>query len=60
MTLFGSFFVPVNSFALILDRTYVPDPYYEDREGFELVLDMLEDSCQNLLDEILTGQQNAQ
>ena len=27
------------------DRTYVPDPYYEGHEGFELVLDMLEDGC---------------
>ena len=31
------------------DRTYVPDPYYEGAEGFELVLDMLEDGCRNLL-----------
>lgn len=31
------------------DRTYIPDPYYEGREGFELVLDMLEDGCRNLL-----------
>ena len=31
------------------DRTYVPDPYYEGREGFELVLDMLEDGCEGLL-----------
>ncbi len=27
---------------------YVPDPYYEGAEGFELVLDMLEDSCEHL------------
>lgn len=27
---------------------YVPDPYYEGSEGFELVLDLLEDSCDNL------------
>ena len=26
-------------------RTHVPDPYYEGREGFELVLDLLEDGC---------------
>ncbi len=32
---------------------YVPDPYYEGSEGFELVLDLLEDSCGNLLDEIV-------
>ena len=29
---------------------YVPDPYYEGRQGFELVLDLLEDACGNLLD----------
>lgn len=34
---------------------YVPDPYYEGAEGFELVLDLLEDSCAALLDEILAG-----
>ena len=32
---------------------YVPDPYYEGSEGFELVLDLLEDSCENLLDQII-------
>lgn len=31
---------------------YVPDPYYEGSEGFELVLDLLEDACRNLLEEI--------
>jgi protein-tyrosine phosphatase len=29
--------------------TYVPDPYYEGAEGFELVLDMLEEGCEELL-----------
>lgn len=29
---------------------YVPDPYYEGAEGFELVLDMLEEGCDVLLD----------
>lgn len=33
-------------------RTYVPDPYYEGHAGFELVLDMLEDGCEGLLDEL--------
>lgn len=32
---------------------YVPDPYYEGREGFELVLDLLEDGCDGLIDRIL-------
>ena len=27
----------------------VPDPYYGGHEGFELVLDLLEDSCEGLL-----------
>jgi protein-tyrosine phosphatase len=27
---------------------YIPDPYYEGAEGFELVLDLLEDGCRNL------------
>lgn len=31
---------------------YVPDPYYEGREGFELVLDLLESACGKLIEEI--------
>ena len=27
---------------------HVPDPYYEGSEGFELVLDLLQDGCANL------------
>lgn len=34
------------------DRTYVPDPYYEGHEGFELVLDLLEEGCAALLEEV--------
>lgn len=33
---------------------YVPDPYYEGAEGFELVLDLLEDACSNLYNRIMT------
>ena len=29
--------------------SHVPDPYYEGHEGFELVLDMLEDGCNEML-----------
>ena len=32
---------------------HVPDPYYEGSEGFELVLDLLQDACDNLLDRII-------
>lgn len=34
------------------DYTYVPDPYYEGHEGFEIVLDLLEEACSNLLNEL--------
>lgn len=34
------------------DRTCVPDPYYEGHEGFERVLDLLEDGCEGLLDSL--------
>jgi protein-tyrosine phosphatase len=30
----------------------VPDPYYGGTEGFRLVMDLLEDGCRNLLDEL--------
>ncbi len=39
-------------FTRFPDWSYVPDPYYEGHEGFELVLDMLEDACHTLLQEI--------
>lgn len=32
----------------------VPDPYYGGAEGFERVLDMVEEACRGLLDEIKT------
>jgi protein-tyrosine phosphatase len=34
------------------DATHVPDPYYEGAEGFEKVLDLLEDACSGLLEKI--------
>ena len=36
--------------------SYVPDPYYEGREGFELVLDLLEDGCANILNKVQNKQ----
>ena len=32
--------------------SYIPDPYYMGTEGFTLVLDLLEEACQNLFDAI--------
>jgi protein-tyrosine phosphatase len=31
---------------------HVPDPYYGGSNGFELVLDLLEDACDGLLEEL--------
>ncbi len=31
-------------------HNHVPDPYYSGAEGFELVLDILEDACEGLLE----------
>ena len=31
---------------------HVPDPYYEGDDGFELVLDLLDDACQNLYNDL--------
>lgn len=42
----ASFFNPDNRWD------YVPDPYYEGSEGFELVLDLLQEGCRNLFDQL--------
>ena len=45
--------VPMISFVKCATRyDHVPDPYYEGSEGFELVLDLLEDGCRNLYNTI--------
>ena len=31
------------------EATHIPDPYYGGADGFELVLDLLEDACEGLL-----------
>ena len=40
------------------DANHVPDPYYEGAEGFEKVLDLLEDACGGLLASIRDGQKS--
>ncbi|KDP34708.1 hypothetical protein JCGZ_10913 [Jatropha curcas] len=42
------------SFCKKHNETEVPDPYYGGPQGFEKVLDILEDACDSLLDSILT------
>ena len=43
---------PMLSYAKRFNETEVPDPYYGGEAGFEHVLDLLEDACSNLLDEL--------
>ena len=43
---------PMLSYARRFNETEVPDPYYGGDAGFEHVLDLLEDACANLLDEL--------
>jgi protein-tyrosine phosphatase len=40
---------PLLSFCRIHSLQEVPDPYYKEDEGFEHVLDLLEDACTELL-----------
>lgn len=40
-------------FARGRDYSEVPDPYYGDGEGFELVLDLIEDASEGLLQHIM-------
>lgn len=41
--------VKMTDFASDSKHTVVPDPYYGGAEGFELVLDLLEDACSGLI-----------
>ena len=36
-------------------QTTVPDPYYGNDSDFEFVIELLEDACEGLIDEILTN-----
>ena len=42
----------MTDFAKEWNYNEIPDPYYGGEEGFELVLDLLEDSCGGLLEEL--------
>ena len=43
---------PMLSYSRRFNETEVPDPYYGGEAGFEHVLDLLEDACSTLLDEL--------
>lgn len=40
-------------FCRIYHYNEVPDPYYGGEEGFELVLDLLEDACEGLTNQLI-------
>jgi len=42
----------ITDFAKLCTYDHIPDPYYSGAAGFELVLDLLEDSMEGLLEEI--------
>ncbi|MGB0976507.1 MAG: low molecular weight protein-tyrosine-phosphatase [Prolixibacteraceae bacterium] len=42
----------MTDFGVVYDYDTVPDPYYGGEEGFELVLDILDDTCKGLLDHL--------
>lgn len=44
------------SFLKTYKISYIPDPYYMGAEGFALVLDLLEEGCQNLYDAIIKAE----
>jgi len=43
----------LTAYARHHDVTEVPDPYYGEDDGFEYVLDLLEDACEGLLDHVI-------
>jgi protein-tyrosine phosphatase len=43
---------PLVSFCQNHSVTEVPDPYYREEDGFELVLDLIEDACAQLLKQL--------
>ena len=45
----------MSEFLKLRKMSYIPDPYYMGAEGFSLVLDLLEDGCQNLYDELVNN-----
>lgn len=47
---YDSKIVMMTDYAQRMDYKEVPDPYYGGPQGFELVLDILEDSCNGLLE----------
>lgn len=52
---FGHKIFKMTDFCKTCNDDVVPDPYYGGSAGFEHVLDILEDACEGLLDDIING-----
>jgi protein-tyrosine phosphatase len=46
----------MTDYSMKFDSSSVPDPYYGGTDGFELVLDLLEDACEGLLLHVKRGE----
>jgi len=42
----------MTDFCQSLEATHVPDPYYGGDQGFENVINLLEDACEGLFKEV--------
>ncbi len=51
--IYGDKIVKMTDYSRRSNYTEVPDPYYGGSQGFELVLDILEDSCESLIEMLL-------
>lgn len=43
---------PLADYLRVMESPIIPDPYYDGPEAFENVLDLLEDACRTLVDEL--------
>lgn len=43
----------MTDFCIKMNADHVPDPYYGGNQGFEYVIDLLEDACKGLFDKLL-------
>ena len=50
LSLMTDYLRPGSAFATYRE---VPDPYYSGQQGFELVMDLLDDACQGLLQHVV-------
>ena len=48
----------LTEFCIRLDSDVVPDPYYGGGNGFEHVLDLIEDACEGLIEHVRQGDQS--